>query len=208
MVGFLAGYFRDGDDVADSRALSGKRDCICAVAAPDNERGPHGAVHPGLDGQRTGVHAAHAEKVIFFKKGSEGREVFGFFTDFLGDTSERTYAGILEVLRIDTVVADLRERKHENLAEITGIRQGFHVPGHLGVKDQFSCAFPLYPESFPGDIFPVLESQNRLHDVHILCAGLVINADAPGRPAVAALLTASVFSGVNHCRALANSRVL
>src|SRR5208337_1848033 len=28
---------------------------------------------------------------------------------------------------------------------------------------------------------PVFESQNRLHDVHTLCAGLVINADAQDR---------------------------
>ena len=181
MIGFFAGNLGDWDNFTDGRCLFCKRHGICTVITSHNKRSPHRTVHPGLDGQRTGIDTGHPKEVIFFKKGSDGRLMFRFLADLFCDTPESTNVRVLEILGVDTIVANLGKGEHQDLPEITRIGKRFHVTGHLGIKDQFSCTFAFHPESFTDNKVPVFESQNRLHDVHTLCAGLVINADAKDR---------------------------
>ena len=91
--------------------------CIIPVIASDNERSPHGSVDAGFDGEGTGVNTTHAKKAVLFKIGSDGRAGGGFFTDLFCNAAKGTDFLILEILCIDTVIPDLREGEHEDLAK-------------------------------------------------------------------------------------------
>jgi hypothetical protein len=74
---------------------------------------------------------------------------------------------ILEILPVNTIIADEREGEHQDLAKIARIGEGFHVPGHLRIEHKFTGAFPFNTKPLTYNELPVFETQNRLHDFPI-----------------------------------------
>jgi len=178
MVRGFARDIRDGNNIRNLRRFFGEPDRRFAIIASGDKGSTHCPVHPGLDGQRTGINTLHAKKTLFLKIGSDGRFAGRLLADLFCNATKCADTGVLEVRFINTIVADLGEREHQDLPEVTGIGEGFHVPGHLRIEDEFPGTFPLNPKSFTDNKFTILKTQNRLHDFHILCACQVINDNA------------------------------
>jgi hypothetical protein len=132
-------------------------------------------MHPRPDGKGAGINAREPEKPMFFKKCPDRRQGSWLFTDLPGDAPKSADVGVLEVLRVNPVVPDEGEGEHQDLPEITGVGEGFHVAGHLGIEHQFAGDFTFDPKSLPDNRLTILKTQNRLHDFHMVCAGIVIN---------------------------------
>ena len=167
MVRLFAGYLRNGNDIADREGLPGEFYRVFSVIAPENHSGTHRPMDTGPDSKCPRINTGHPEKMFLFKKGSDGRQGGRFFADLLCDRTEGTDAGVLKVLPVNTIIADEREREHQDLAEITGIRQGLHVPGHLCIENEFPGTFTFYAETLTHNNMPILKTQNRLHDFHM-----------------------------------------
>jgi hypothetical protein len=72
--------------------------------------------------------------------------------------------GVLEILPVNTIVANLGEGEHQDLTEIARIGEGFHIPGHLRIEHKFTGALPFNTKPLTYNELPIFETQNRLHD--------------------------------------------